>query len=335
MVRTPLQPSGTTIKKEKKETTPIPVEKIYMNDLFDTYVPEVEVKPEQLSKLPTVPAGPAPITPLMPKATIPELLPQLGIKLRGIVLSSQAHQSVVLIEDETGKESRYFLGEKIKDGQLIKIASDCVILLRSNGQQDTYFLRSQSQKINPANPNRWSTIIKKINATRYTIDRDQIRKEVASFGQLIEDLSITTAFDNSTPIGLRVGALDKNNIGIALGLQEQDIITAIDNIPLSTLDDRIAAFSRLENAQLNDLITIKILRNNAETSISYSLKSIAQPAKGSGDKVEAEDLFNLRALDPRQTFEQEHAQKFDETAQEMRKRLLENMRLQRTDTRAR
>lgn len=336
-VSVPPRPHSLTYPPEtKRKTTEISasaIEKIYKNDLFNTYRPE-QAKPFE-SQVPTVP--------LLPQAQAAGLfveesastLPPLDITLRGIILSEQVEESVALIEDEAGKENRYHVGQQIKDGQMVKIAQDRVILVRTNGQQDTLFLRKQDQKDDLESTDEWQDVIKKISDGVYDIDLDRIQKELPSIGTLLDTLSVTTAFSDDIPIGLSIGKLENKGIGMALGLLEGDVVTSINDIPVGDIQERIKAFEVIASLEQNEKIIIDIIRNAQKLSTQYTFKAIEKKVESSKN----DELFKMSKTAKKNQsfnkFNQDHHRDYENSIRDMRARLLENMRKQRQNTRAR
>lgn len=315
-------------------TTP-KIEKIYLNDLFDTYTStELSAQNSQPS-LPTVPPKPSPVQVIAPTEEPSEFLSPLEITVRGTVLSSQPDASAALIEDETGKEKSFHLGEMVKDAQLVKIAHDRIVILRPNGQQDTLFLRALNKNVLAENEHKWLDIVKKIDENNYDVDLYSIRIEIPSIGQLLDIFSITTAFEAEKPIGLRVGELKANSLAEALGFKPGDVIVEIDNIPLGPINNRIEAFTSLTNVTMNKSVSVIFMRDEEKITHTYTFKSLEKkPAKS----LERANIFDNTKYknEPRISRPQkERSESFADATREMRARLLENMRIGRGNARNR
>jgi type II secretion system protein C len=319
--------------------------KIYEHDLFDTYTPPREEGPSPI----TIPPLPSPKPtdrqqPTPPKK--PELLPPLTITLKGIMYSSDQIESIALIADETGKEQSYALGEKIKDAQLIKIAQQSIVLLRSNGQQETIALRKDEQWIGDKDE-KWDAIVKKEDDTSYVINIDSFTRKIPTVGDLLQQLSLATSYQKQKPIGVRIGAKQETDVVTVLGLKTGDVVTAINGIGVGLAEERIEAFATLEQAKKGDTINILLLRDKEEMQLSYTLtraSAIGKPpfgkAYGAEDDAIKAGLFKLsreqqRAQQQRK-FNQRHERKDrQKTVEEMRKSLLKNMKQRQLNMRAR
>ena len=86
------------------------------------------------------------------------------------------------------------------------------------------------------------------------------------------------------------GILQPKSIGLALGLQQGDIITAINNIPSTTTDSRFEIYQAVVNMKLGDTITLGITRNNRPVELRYTLQTIEKTAATPGKEALAYQL---------------------------------------------
>ena len=307
--------------------------KIYEEDLFDTKQPPAPPEEEKAATL-DMPEPPQPQLIAPPEPQEPAFVDPLKVTLRGIMYSSMPDRCMALIEDEAAKEKTFVRGEKINDGQLIKIARDRVVLLRTGGQHETLYLRPPVPS--DAGERNWARIVKMINPATYELDLDNFKKEVSSLGQLFEALGVATAFVGSKPIGLRIASIDEQDLGMAMGLQNGDILTQVDDISLATLDDRVSAFARLGQLGPGQQVTIQMLRSNAPMQLTYTMTKLAKatpppfgrPPEGSVEK----EVFQRSPMQQRQfaqqQFDGQHRSQDRETVLgEIRRRVLENMKM--------
>ena len=312
---------------------PSTFEAIYENDLFDTKRPAKEAVQEAMviDEMPE-PAPPAITGPPAPAS--PQFVDPLKVTLRGIMYSSIPDRCMVLIEDEAAKEKTFVLGEKVNDAQLIKIARDRVVLMRAGGQHETLFLRPPVPS--DAGEQKWDEIVKMINPLTYELDIENFKKAVSSLGQLFEALGVATAFEHNKPIGLRLATIAAQDLGHAMGLQNGDILTQVDGTSLATLDDRVQAFARLGNLGPGEHVMIHLLRAGAPMQLTYTMTRLVEPTpppfgRPPEGSVE-QDVFKRNPMQQRlferQQFVQQHSSPDREAVLgEIRRRLLENMKM--------
>ena len=247
------------------------VENIYKNDLFDTYTEPT--KPAEIG-VSSIPEPKLPEAKAIPPEKKPELVPPLKIVLKGILYTTEPDQSASFITDETGKEGKYYLGDQIKDSQIIKIAKDRIVILRNNGQQETMYLRKEDNLMSLPTDKRWDGIVKKIDESNYQIDPIRFREEIKNLGMLLEILSPATTYIKGKPIGVQIGKLNKEELENQLGLKDNDIIIDINDKKITTSKERYKIFEEVKNLKANDIIKVSLKRNYTEIQVSYLLKHI-------------------------------------------------------------
>jgi type II secretion system protein C len=313
-------------------------EKIYINDLFDTFTPPVEQQPTAKNLVTPIPQLNIKSTKNPIKNQKVDFIPPLDITIKGIIMSQDPQSSIVMVADPTGKEQMYHIGDKINDGQVLKITKNQILIIRSNGQQETFFLR-KTDKLSPG-LSSWDAAIQKIDELLYHIDPVEIIKELTSIGEVIEALDICGAYKNNTSIGLRVGSTKHHPLGDKLGLKSGDIITKINNLPVTDSKERIAVYDAIAALPMGGYIHVTLLRNDKPIELSYLLKRIERPspfapqnkAKDENAKTPGEDLFKLSKDSQRQQnrrrFEQTHRtqEQHKEAVSEMRKKMLDEMK---------
>ncbi len=254
------------------------LEKIYSNDLFDTYVMPMAQQPTKKNLVNPIPQlNLKAKTPPPPVKKVSFLAP-LSLTIKGIILSKNEKQSVAMIADQTGKENMYHVGEQVQDAQILKIGRNKIVLLRTNGQQEVLFLR-KPENLAQTGESRWGYAVKKIEENQYQIDIDEFTQEVTTIGQFVELLHLGTAYKNSKPIGVRIGIIDQFEVGSVLGLQQNDIITAINGLPTNNPQSRTSIYDAIRESKNGSTITVDLTRNGQALKISYSLNPIDKPSK--------------------------------------------------------
>jgi type II secretion system protein C len=332
--------------EKKKLSYPVEIERIYTNDIFDTFAFPTKI-PAKQSLITQIPEPQAPSVTPPPEIKKVEFIDPLNISLKGIILSSDDINSVAMIADETNKEGIYHLGDRIKDGQIIKISRNKVVVLRANGQQEILLLRKVEipQEI-PAS--KWEYAIKKIDDTTYEVDPTEFTKEIQSLGSLIENLSLGTAYKNGNAIGIKLGKMYAASFGPSLGLNESDIISVINDINTSEIKDRIKIYDAISEMKHGDTIKLVLNRNGSDLTFNYKLaripkpskKSFIQPAAEGAPQVTPAELFKPNEEQRREEIQRHfknmhYSPNQQNVIQDIRNRLKENLRMRSMNRRVR
>lgn len=310
----------------KKDASRVNIARIYENDLFNTYIkPQVpqQITP-QITALP-LPQPPAPRPVQQPQAKYADFLPPLDVTLKGIFYSSNDEDNRAIISNNKSKqESLYRIGDMIEDARLIRIYSNKIIVVRSNGQHETLFVTQEdARKSKPFVKNTaWSLAIQKISDREFVVDPKLFAHRVSSLAEFIEALTITTAFEKGKNLGCRIGTLQPNSVGAALGLEQGDIITAVNTIPTTSTKQRVEIYHHISTLPLGSQVTAHITRGGMPLEIVYHIDAIQQekpdeekPQLGSSLPKLSEKRLQERAIE-KDIFA--HASKQNPTLESMR-----------------
>lgn len=266
----------------RMESAKFNISKIYEDDLFDTYQKELvpTQEPDQISAMPE---APSPIPIRVPEEPRPQFIEPLPISLKGIivVLTDDNKNRAIIMDNRTNKEGSYKVGDMIEDAQLIKIFSNKVILMRANGQQEVLYLREKDAKLDPAyaSANNWEGIITQTGPANYTINTQEFVSRIASLGQFIDTLELTTAYREGQSAGVRITNAGPGTLGQALGLTKEDLIIQINNIPVGPTQNRLTIYKEIVASKTNDTIRVTLMRGNQEVVLNYVLHEMHQARK--------------------------------------------------------
>ncbi|HBS48050.1 TPA: hypothetical protein DEO28_02435 [Candidatus Dependentiae bacterium] len=322
---------------EKPIEEKISLEEIYKKDLFDTYAAAEKPKEEPLFG--PIPDPKPPKMVAIPPIKPPEFLAPLDIKLKGILYSSDPDKSVVLLEDETGKELSYYLDDQIKDGQIIKINKEKVIILRSNAQQESIFLRNEDNFLNAQQNERWDGIIKKVNETNYIINPNSFKEKIQTLGQFLDAVDPATIYSQGSPFGVQIGKFSSNDVGVMLGLQEKDVIISINDLNVTSSANRYEVFDAITHAKLNDIIKVQLKRSNQDLTINYKLAYLERKIQkfGSPSPEKPQYIFQMSReqmrSEQKRKFQEVHPINMQELNMLLRQRYLENLNLREKNMR--
>ncbi len=321
-----VRPVVTHVTPEKAK---INVATIWEYDLFDTFE---QKPPEEIAPLGPgpVPEPPQPSAPLIPAITKPTFLPPLNVTLKGTINDTDDRKNRALIaNNDTKQEAAYKVGDVIGDAQLMRIFSNKVIFVRSNGQQEVLYLREKDAKTDPTYVavGGWSDVVKETAPNNYLVDPALFIERVKTLAQFIEMLDLTTVYKQGTSIGIRVGNIEKDSLGTAMGLKAGDIILKVNNLPADTKIQRAKIYQTIMHIKPADKITLSLNRDGQEFTLTIALQEMK---KTSIIKDEAQLTSKVEAISPEAMQEKEakilqEKFKFAPTLKEIRERERKNI----------
>lgn len=259
-----------------QEIPVIDLKKIYENDVFQTYQEEpipVEPGPPAISLDPPTPPGPKQSPSVFPSKL--QFIEPLKVELTGIIYDSDNLNSNRVILDNR----LYAVGDMISDAEIIKIYKNKIILLRSNGQLETIFLRSSEMTLDRAMESKtsWDDVVYKIDENNFVIDPVTIKDYFINGAQFIESLNLTTVAIQGVAVGSRIGVMSQDSIGSAIGLHYGDVILNINNMAVKTTKDRKNVYNVIRDLISKDegaKVQIRLIRNQMPVEINFILEPI-------------------------------------------------------------
>jgi len=303
----------------------INIKKIYEDDLFGTFIKKLAPAAEEI-KVPSLPLPPRPAPVRIPESPEPKFLDPLDITLKGIVaIGDGTDSSAIIADNKTKREAVYQVGDKVEDAQLIRIFNSKVIFVRSNGQQEVFYLREKDAKNDPTflNIDDWNGIVKKEAPNKYFLSSTMFASRVKTLAQLIDLLGLTSAYYKGKSVGCRIGDIAKDSLGFKLGLKTGDVLLFIQKIPPTNTKNRLKIYNKLTSLKEDDTIIIKLQRRRDTYTLRYQLKDFRPAAQKislvSAPKVSAEKIKEER----KEMLEKKY--KFAPTASQIRTRERRNM----------
>ncbi len=311
--------------------------KIYQEDVFGTYVEKVTPPPEKVPLVTPIPElKPIQFT-VPPEPKIPSFVAPLNITLKGIIVTGDEQKSAAMVADETNKEHMYYLGDKIKDAQIIKISRNRVVVLRANGQQESFYLIKDDLFL--PSSDKWENIVKKISDQKYKIDPHAFKLEVESLGNFIERVGVLgTAYSNGKSVGVKIGDTKDRDVASSLGILQNDVVTTINGISVADVKDRMRLYDAISKMKVGDNITVNMLRAGNEVSVDYELAKFPRISKamaalaGKEPAKTGADALPLNQMQEREKRTREFAKRHggdtrdQNTVSDLRSRFLENLR---------
>jgi type II secretory pathway component PulC len=296
-----------------KASEKINIQDIYRDDLFGSYVPKVE-EPKQAPAPTEPPPAPEPVTIPIPQIAEPTFADPLSITLKGIIIvtNDDRKNRAIIADNATTKEQLYKVEDLIEDARLIKILSNKVIFLRAGGQQEVLYLRHKDAELDPvyAVHSSWSNVIEQVNDTTFVIHTMFFVDRVKNLAQCIDLLDLITVYQKGKSIGCRIGNVDENTLGKALGFKGGDIIMSIDDLAPTDTEQRMNIYKKIISMHAKETFKILLKRQDKDVTLTYMLSDTKKPAEKTTNEAQKpapspnEELTQeeIKALEERHTF---------------------------------
>ena len=205
-----------------------------------------------------------------------EILPPLQITLHGTIISDNPLENKVLIENTRTKEEKdYIIGDIIEDAQIIFINKYKVTFIRSNGQEESIYLNKllKIEEESIANTN-WKKVIQINENNIRVINLDLFNYKIKSLTSFIDQLGLITIFEKNIHIGCIIQNTGEGSLTEALGLEQNDIIISINDIPVNETYTRMKIYQLILDNKINPffLISVNIKRDGLIFPLQFQLK---------------------------------------------------------------
>jgi type II secretory pathway component PulC len=274
--RNSIQPFKYT-KPSQEPAAHLNIKMIYEDDLFDTYHQEPSPVDVQEEATIVFPEPPTPIVSVMPPQPEPSFLEPLNITLTGILIigSDNARSTALVKNNATKHEAVLHIGDMFEDATLVRVLSNKVLFLRSNGQQEVLYLRPEDAKEDAIfiNKDEWSQVVKQEGTNIFIINAKTFAAQVKSLAQFIDMLHLTTVYDKGKSVGCRIGTLDEKSLGIEMGLQSGDVITHILSIATGPVENRMKIYHSIIDMPYGNAFDVILRRNGVKQILQFIIQS--------------------------------------------------------------
>jgi general secretion pathway protein C len=193
-----------------------------------------------------------------------------------------------MIDNGTKKIKYYGEGDDFVDaGVTVYDIRRSVIMLDRNGKKECLFLGMNGKQRNesPRNNNQSAAMNNNINRSgsridvkqtgenAYTIDAEDLNKELKSLSQLSREARGVFARDKDNPsksLGFKLFAIKRGSLFEKIGIKNGDIIQAINGEALDNPDKALEMYSKLQDGISG--LNVSVLRHGKKVTMDYSVK---------------------------------------------------------------
>ncbi|WP_457568365.1 PDZ domain-containing protein [Desulfurobacterium sp.] len=101
------------------------------------------------------------------------------------------------------------------------------------------------------------------------LDRTMVEKETADIGKLLKDVNVVPVLRRGETIGYRFLRIRPGTILTKIGFKNGDIVTAVNDIPVRTVEDAFRIYNMLRN---EDTVKVEIERRGRKEVIIYEIR---------------------------------------------------------------
>ena len=248
------------------------VEEILKRNIFCSTCPPI------LGPPPGADTGPAPPPPLQRTA--------LNLKLLAIMYApppANPKWSVAIVRDNDAKSAGpYTVGSKLREATVEDIEEDKVYLDFGNGRHEFLDLLDRpapaaaaTAAAAPSAPSTDSLAaeldkgIKKLGEHNYEVQRSTVDALLGNMGALAKGARIVPETRDGKAAGFRLFSIRPDGPFAKIGLQNGDVVSAINGLEMNSPDQALLAYTRLKTA---NHLSVAIERNGQKVTKDYNIR---------------------------------------------------------------
>lgn len=202
----------------------------------------------------------------------------LKIALLGTVWGSPRNAYAVIEETIGRKQGLYKVGDAIQDAVIKMILRGKVVL--TVGDQDqiltmdetpqppgTQRVASRTSGATPGRPTAQRPVSRSPGSeSTVTVDRSDVEESLTNINRLLSQVRIRPHFRDGKPDGLAVSSIKDDSLFAKLGLQDGDVVQAVNDKEIRSPDDVLDLYKRLRSGSE---VAIQIERRGRGETIHY------------------------------------------------------------------
>lgn len=208
----------------------------------------------------------------------------LALKLMAIMYAPPPHAawSTAIVRDLDSKGiGPYGVGGSIRDGVVVDSIEEIRIYVRTGGHLEYIDLLDKAPP--PASKTAAAGVsapvagmeaeiakgLKKIGENRYEIQRATLDGVLGNLSELSRSARIVPELKDGRPAGFRLYSVRPDGPFALIGLQNGDVVQAINGIEMSSPDQALGAYTKLKTASH---LSVSLERNGTKTTMDYNIR---------------------------------------------------------------
>ena len=194
-------------------------------------------------------------------------LTTLNCTLIGTIVHEGAESWAVIMDNQSGKQDKYTVGDKIRNAEVVMILRNQVVL-NINGKNERLIMgiekiRAEDQDLEPGaaeSPGGVET---------YKISKDFVAQSVNNIAQIMSTVRVKPHFEKGKPAGFQVSNIKSDSILKTMGFKEGDIIRSVNGQEIRTAEDVMALYNTLKDSSF---FGIGLVRNGQPTTLNFKVR---------------------------------------------------------------
>jgi general secretion pathway protein C len=194
-------------------------------------------------------------------------LTSLNCTLIGTIINEGAESWAIILDNQSGKQDRYTVGDKLRNAEVVMILRNQVVL-NIDGKNERLIMgiekiraEDRSGEVSAAeNPEGVET---------YKISKDFVAQSVNNIAQIMSTVRVKPHFEDGKPAGFQVSNIKSDSILKTMGFQEGDVIRSVNGREIRTAEDVMRLYATLKDSSF---FGIGLVRNGQPTTLNFKVR---------------------------------------------------------------
>ncbi len=176
----------------------------------------------------------------------------------------------LLVVEKEGKWKFLKVGDHISGGKLVEIGQFYYEVIRNGNRVRIPIFGIDKKERGRATPTlrqqQRPGDEKKVKVVK--LDKTMVERETADIGKLLKDVAIYPVIRKGQTVGYRFARIKRGSILRKIGFKPGDIVIAVNDVPVTTVDDTFKIYNILRN---EDTVKVEIERRGRKEVIVYEI----------------------------------------------------------------
>lgn len=189
--------------------------------------------------------------------------------------------ALIKLDQQDPYPEMFGVGDALADAEVESIVRRRVYLRRGNGALEYLEIGGETKKKSrtlgsgekKATRKKgridWAEGITKVDDTHYQVERDSLDNALANLDRLSRDARVVPNFVDGKSNGFKIFSIKRNSAYKHLGLQNNDVITGVNGMPITSPEKALDIYSKLQS---ESNISLDIIRKGQETTMEYDIR---------------------------------------------------------------
>jgi len=195
-------------------------------------------------------------------------LTTLNCNLIGTIIHEGKTSWAIIKDNQSGKEEKVQVGDKIKGAEVVMILRNKVVL-NINGENQLLIMGIEKIRAENRKSTEGGEANTPVDVETYNISKDFITDSVNNIPQIMATVRVKPYFEDGRPAGFHVSNIKDESILKTMGFKDGDIIKSVNGREIKTTQDVMTLYNALKDS---NFFGIGIIRSGQRKTLNFKVR---------------------------------------------------------------